>query len=240
MAGRRRAARRVQPLQPGLGGAPRRRAARRAVLAEWWRRLVGRIIDVIVRRDHAGLASRSARHVGDVGLLAETLRAAETGASPPDQTAFAADFVGVVPITLIGMRCRSSTRRSSCHPGRHPREDDRRHRRAPGRRTRASSGVVDALKRQVITVAHLLLSLVPLCRCSHSGVSLLDPAWLLWDAKRQALHDKVADTVVVLRHPRPDRGRSRRAGLSGRAAPSRRTRPGRGRCRRARARSRAG
>jgi uncharacterized RDD family membrane protein YckC len=35
-----------------------------------------------------------------------------------------------------------------------------------------------------------------------SGLSLLDPAWLLWDAKRQALHDKVADTVVVLRHPR--------------------------------------
>ena len=32
-------------------------------------------------------------------------------------------------------------------------------------------------------------------------VRLLDPAWLLWDPKRQALHDKVADTVVVLRNP---------------------------------------
>ena len=33
------------------------------------------------------------------------------------------------------------------------------------------------------------------------GVSIVDPAWLLWDARRQCLHDKLADTVVVLRHP---------------------------------------
>ena len=30
-------------------------------------------------------------------------------------------------------------------------------------------------------------------------LSVLDPAWLLWDPKRQALHDKVAETVVVLK-----------------------------------------
>jgi len=30
-------------------------------------------------------------------------------------------------------------------------------------------------------------------------LSILDPAWLLWDPKRQCLHDKLADTVVVLR-----------------------------------------
>ena len=65
---------------------------------------------------------------------------------------------------------------------------------APGRLS-----VVTALRRQVISVATSLLSLVPLASFLGSGLSILDPAWLLWDPKRQCLHDKVADTVVVLR-----------------------------------------
>jgi uncharacterized RDD family membrane protein YckC len=44
-----------------------------------------------------------------------------------------------------------------------------------------------------------VLSLVPLLGLIAPMVRFLDPAWLLWDPKRQALHDKVADTVVVLR-----------------------------------------
>ena len=42
---------------------------------------------------------------------------------------------------------------------------------------------------------------MPLLSLFASVLSFLDPAWLLWDPKRQALHDKVADTVVVLRNP---------------------------------------
>ena len=62
--------------------------------------------------------------------------------------------------------------------------------------------MVDALKRQAIDGVTTLLSLVPLLSaCSPPWCGFLDPAWLLWDPKRQALHDKVADTVVVLRNP---------------------------------------
>jgi uncharacterized RDD family membrane protein YckC len=28
-------------------------------------------------------------------------------------------------------------------------------------------------------------------------IGLLDPLWCLWDDKRQCLHDKVADSIVV-------------------------------------------
>ncbi|HXQ76459.1 MAG TPA: RDD family protein [Acidimicrobiales bacterium] len=28
-------------------------------------------------------------------------------------------------------------------------------------------------------------------------LGLIDPLWCLWDANRQCLHDKVADTIVV-------------------------------------------
>jgi uncharacterized RDD family membrane protein YckC len=31
-----------------------------------------------------------------------------------------------------------------------------------------------------------------------SMLSLLDYLWPLWDSKRQALHDKIADTQVVM------------------------------------------
>jgi uncharacterized RDD family membrane protein YckC len=67
---------------------------------------------------------------------------------------------------------------------------------APGKLT-----VVDALKRQAIDAGTTLLSLVPLLGLFAPVLRFLDPAWLLWDPKRQALHDKVADTVVVLRNP---------------------------------------
>jgi uncharacterized RDD family membrane protein YckC len=37
-------------------------------------------------------------------------------------------------------------------------------------------------------------------------LSLLDYLWPLWDSKRQALHDKIADTqVVVGRQPKGQR-----------------------------------
>jgi uncharacterized RDD family membrane protein YckC len=61
--------------------------------------------------------------------------------------------------------------------------------------------VVTVLRRQAIAVSTALLGLVPIVGALASVVRFLDPAWLLWDAKRQCLHDKVADTVVLLRNP---------------------------------------
>ena len=40
--------------------------------------------------------------------------------------------------------------------------------------------------------------LVNIVTCGFGGwLALIDPAWILWDRRRQALHDKVARTVVV-------------------------------------------
>ena len=54
---------------------------------------------------------------------------------------------------------------------------------------------------KIIAVATGVLGFVPLLSIAASMLNILDPAWLLWDARRQALHDKVADTVVVRRAP---------------------------------------
>jgi uncharacterized RDD family membrane protein YckC len=45
----------------------------------------------------------------------------------------------------------------------------------------------------------LFAYLVSLATCGIGG--LVDVAWILWDARRQALHDKVARTVVVKAEP---------------------------------------
>jgi uncharacterized RDD family membrane protein YckC len=44
----------------------------------------------------------------------------------------------------------------------------------------------------------LFALVINLLTCGLGGVlALLDPAWLLWDRRRQALHDKAARTLVV-------------------------------------------
>ena len=121
---------------------------------------------------------------------------------PADQTAFAPRLAEVVlPITLISIVVSLvyetvflTTRGAT--PGKMVVGTVVRRVEGPGK-----LGVVTALKRQVITVVTSLIGLVPRAVAVRSGLSILDPAWLLWDPKRQALHDKVADTVVMLRNP---------------------------------------
>ena len=42
-----------------------------------------------------------------------------------------------------------------------------------------------------------MYTLVPLVPLAGSIYGLLDTLWLLWDRRRQCLHDKAAHTVVV-------------------------------------------
>ena len=67
-----------------------------------------------------------------------------------------------------------------------------------GSRRPGPLSVTDALRRQAITVGTAALQFVPLLGTFASIARLLDDAWLLWDPRRQCLHDKVADTVVVV------------------------------------------
>jgi uncharacterized RDD family membrane protein YckC len=176
-----------------------------AVLAEWWRRLVGRILDLIVitvltlvfALPWLGTAvSAMSDYMQAVQL------AAESGGPQPDQTAFAEQILSVsVPIALVSVLVSLvyqtiflTTRGAT--PGKMVVGTFVRRVGHPGKLT-----VVDALKRQAIDAVTTLLSLVPLLGLFAPVVRFLDPAWLLWDPKRQALHDKVADTVVVLRNP---------------------------------------
>ena len=177
-----------------------------AVLAEWWRRLVGRILDIIVTTVITVVLCIP--WLGTVfsamsDYLQQAQAAAESGAPQPDNTAFTEQILSVsVPIALISVLVSLAyqtvflTTRGAT-PGKMVVGTVVRRVGSPGKLT-----VVDALKRQLIDIATTIGSLVPLLGLFAPVVRFLDPAWLLWDPKRQCLHDKVADTVVVLRNPR--------------------------------------
>ena len=176
-----------------------------AVLAEWWRRLIGRILDFIVTAVITLViawpwVSQALSTTSD--FFAQTLRAAENGGAAPSQAAFAEQFYKVVlPITLINIAVSLvyetaflTTRGAT--PGKMVTGTLVRLVEGPGRLS-----VATALRRQIISVCTSLMGLVPLLSIFGSGLSLVDPAWMLWDSKRQCLHDKLADTVVILRNP---------------------------------------
>ncbi len=72
-----------------------------------------------------------------------------------------------------------------------------RRRQRPGPLT-----VLEALRRQAIPLGAAALSIVPILGNVVSFVPLLDVLWPLWDDKRQALHDKLADTNVIITRQR--------------------------------------
>lgn len=174
-----------------------------AVLAEWWRRLVARIVDGFV----VGLLTAVVAFpwLGDLivalgDFIDQSVRSAQSGGTAPDQGAFQSEVTAVVlPITVISVVVsllyevgflvwRSAT------PGK----------MLLGTKVRPVGGnapvsLVVALRRQAISVVTTALGVLPYVGFFGSILSILDPAWLLWDPRRQALHDKVADTVVVLR-----------------------------------------
>jgi uncharacterized RDD family membrane protein YckC len=172
------------------------------VLAEWWRRLLARIIDWLIIGIVATILSWPflATMVDAFdSYLQEAIRAAEQGGTP-DTTAFSNALVeAALPISIITLVVtvlydtlflvwRSAT------PGKMVLG-------TTVRRVGWAGGVtlVDALKRQVLPVVAGLLGLLPVVGFLGTALSVIDPAWLLWDPKRQALHDKVADTVVVMK-----------------------------------------
>ena len=169
-----------------------------AVLAEWWRRLLGRAVDWAITSILAGLLSLP--FVGPLLDAAETFFARALTDPTPDTAIITNAMLEVaVPVTLVGVAVglvyevgflvwRSAT------PGKMLLGTRVRPVAAPGR-----VGVGVALRRQGIPVAADLMALVPLLGILGTFLTVLDPAWLLRDPKRQALHDKVADTVVVLK-----------------------------------------
>lgn len=195
---------RPQTYAPGAGGWTARSDVLPdgAVLAQWWRRLLGAIVDSFVVGILTAIVGwpwigRAFTLFSD--FLSESVQAGSEG-TEPDLLAFQAEFVeALVPVAILSLVVtvvyqvaflvwRSAT------PGKMLLGTMVRPAKAPGRVT-----LVVALRRQTITVLTGVLGFVPFASFFASLLSILDPAWLLWDPRRQTLHDKIADTVVVLK-----------------------------------------
>lgn len=174
-----------------------------AVLAEWWRRLLARILDSILTTVVALILSipwLGPMFTAFTDFLTASIEAGESGSPMPDQSAYVTEMLAAsLPITIISLVVgllyetaflvwRGAT------PGKMVLGTVVRRVGSAGRLT-----LVDAIKRQLIGIGTAVLGLAPVVGLLGSVVSVLDPAWLLWDPKRQTLHDKVADTVVVLK-----------------------------------------
>lgn len=168
------------------------------IVAEWWRRLLAWVVDSLLTGLLAGLASLPL-----MGPYLDAVRAwlsASANGENPDFSVPLNAFAEIaLPIGLIqiGVGLVYSTLflvwRSA----------------TPGKMLlgtivrptagRARIGVGVALRRQSLGVVSDLLQLNPLVNVAGLVLSVVDPGWLIRDPRRQALHDKVADTVVVLR-----------------------------------------
>ena len=194
---------------PAYGGYGAAYAQRRdvlpdgAVLAQWWRRLLARILDSFITSIVALVVAipwLGPMFAAVTDFVDATVAAAEAGGAMPDQNAYITEMLTAsLPITIVSLFVgllyetvflvwRGAT------PGKMALGTVVRRVGSPGKLT-----VVDAIKRQLIGLATAAVGVLPVVGLLGSIVSILDPAWLLWDPKRQTLHDKVADTVVVLK-----------------------------------------
>lgn len=174
-----------------------------AVLAQWWRRLLARVLDSIITSVLAlvlAIPWLGPMFTAFTDFLTATVEASESGSPLPDQSAYISEMLAAsLPITIISLVVgllyetvflvwRGAT------PGKMMLGTVVRRVGSAGKLT-----LLDAIKRQLIGIGTAVLGLAPVVGVLGSLVSVLDPAWLLWDPKRQTLHDKVADTVVVLK-----------------------------------------
>ncbi len=170
-------------------------------LARWWQRLLARILDNIVT-GVIGFALAWPWVSDLVDAMNQVMSVAARGdaaALDSQLAAFQRQMGGVlVPIVVIGLVVSLLYETSflvakGATPGKLALGMRVRRVEAPG-----PLSVTDALRRQAITVGTGALQFVPLLGTFASIARLLDDAWLLWDPRRQCLHDKVADTVVVV------------------------------------------
>lgn len=173
-----------------------------AVLAEWWRRLLARIIDWLIS-SVLGLLVAIPWLGPALDITERALRDLTTAASSgaqPDFSGLSLELAqALLPVTMVGLVVKlvyeiAFLAWKSATPGK----------MVVGTVVRRVGdgepiGLVTAVRRQVVGVLASAIAFVPYLGLMSTVISVLDPAWLLWDPKRQTLHDKVADTVVVLR-----------------------------------------
>ncbi len=131
----------------------------------------------------------------------QIMNEAERGGSPTfDQTQLSGEITGyVLPISLVSFavtiiyQVAFLTWRGAT-PGKMAVGISVRLRDRPGNPT-----FLVALTRQALYLGTSLLSLIPGIGASSVIIKILNLLWPLWDDKRQALHDKIAKTNVVVK-----------------------------------------
>jgi len=172
-------------------------------LASWWSRVGAYLLDsLIVKPIVVLLALPWVRQIvssfGD--LMSEAMRAAEAGDVGPDPAAMMTDLaVPFLIFTLIGLAVNfvyhvGFLKWKAATPGKLVVGLRVRLRETPGP---LSWGTV--LLRWLGQFGYGLLGFIPVLGSILSIYPVVDSLWPLWDAKKQALHDKVAKTNVVRR-----------------------------------------
>jgi uncharacterized RDD family membrane protein YckC len=136
-----------------------------------------------------------------VTFLDGVMNDAAAGGTPAfDQTTISSEIAGyILPISLISFVVTvvyqvAFLTLKGATPGKMAVGISVRMRLRPGRLT-----LLEALRRQGVYLVTSALSFVPVVGFFSFFVKLLDVLWPLWDENRQALHDKIAGTNVVVR-----------------------------------------
>lgn len=175
-------------------------------LAEWWQRLLAYLLDALILLLITLTATISWwLPIGQsyVDLFRQVTRSSSGAVSQraldliTEQVAAA-----MVPMTLIELGIFVVYQvffltRSGATPGKMVLGIRVRRSGRPGPLT-----VLEALRRLALHIGLTLVTLVPFIGLLGNLVSILDPMWLLWDPRRQTLHDKVGDTLVEVK-PKP-------------------------------------
>lgn len=177
------------------------------VLSGWWKRVLARFIDNIIISIGAlpltfGPLQRAATSIQAYfdDVVAAVQAGSTTMPTPPD-----ADFAGpILQVSLIMLALYlvyevAFLTRSGATPGRRVVGISVRLRDRPGPPPLAA-----VLKRTAVKQGGDLVGVVPVLGVFGSTFTLLDSLWPLWDDKKQAIHDKVGATNVVV-GPQPKR-----------------------------------
>ena len=171
------------------------------VLSGWWKRVLARVIDNIIISIVAlpftfGPLQRAGSSFQ--AYLDDVIAAAQAGSStmptPPD-----GDFTGPllqVSLIMLGLYLVyeiAFLTRTGATPGKRVVGISVRLRDTPGPPPLAA-----VLKRTAVKQGGDLVGVVPVLGAFGSMFTLLDSLWPLWDDKKQAIHDKVGATNVVV------------------------------------------
>jgi len=196
------------PAQQGWQSHPSRSTTPDGVaLSGWWRRVLARLIDgVIVWIVALPLTFIPLGRVGTIFMdyFQQVVAAAEAGSStlPAQPTAELAGPVLQVSLTVLVIYLAyeiALLTRTGATIGRRAAGISVRLRDRPG-----PPPLVAVLKRTAVKEAGTLVGALPLVGILGSVFSLVDVLWPLWDDKKQAIHDKVGATNVVV-GPQPKR-----------------------------------